>query len=75
MKAALALAALVSTSAFAQLPPLPGVPSLPALPGLPAGGGSTTITVNGIGATVTVDTTQTPPVAVEPIGLPALPGL
>ena len=55
--------------------PVPALPSLPALPAPPSGGGSVTVVANGMGATVTVDSTQTPPVAVEPIGLPPLPGL
>ncbi len=78
-KVAIALAALVSSSAFAQLPPLPvPLPTLPPLPGapsLPTAGGSVAVVANGTGVIVTVDSTQTPPVAVTPVGLPPLPDL
>mgnify|MGYP001619753917 CR=1 FL=1 len=75
---ALVAAALFATQAFAQLPPLPiPLPTLPPLPApaLPALGGSAAVVVNGTGVIVTVDSTQTPPVAVTPVGLPPLPGL
>ena len=81
-KTALLLAALASTQAFAQLPiPLPSLPSVPSLPGVPslptppAFGGSAEVLVNGMGVVVTVDSTQTPPASVTPVGFPPLPGL
>lgn len=79
-KAALAVVATLFTApVFAQLPPLPvplpSLPSLPSLPAPPAASGSVTVAANGTGVVVTVDSTQTPPVSVTPIGLPPLPGL
>ncbi len=83
MKAACVTAALFASQAFAQLPvpvptlPVPGIPGLPGVPSLPTPGltGSTSVTANGMGVVVTVDSSQTPPATVTPVGLPALPGL
>lgn len=82
-KAALVVATLFTAPAFAQLPSLPiALPTLPALPALPialpaapAAGGEVSVVANGTGVVVTLDSNQTPPVSVTPVGLPPLPGL
>ncbi len=75
-KVVLLATVLFAVPAFAQLPPLPvPLPSLPSLPAAPALTGTTTVTANGMGVIVTVDSSQTPPATVTPVGLPALPDL